>query len=470
MLTYCVQYQSRSIPSSERLDDLHGRSQALNDSHCLRGIIVPNPKENVTLASDNAYRVQSAGRESTPEQILPSIEQPYQVTEARNPFKQQSGGALPHVSQSVSRDGNRGDWKSPVARVLPNSDLDLGRKRRFEVERAFPSPYSQSNVTTGTVLVPIEEYNERHDKEARFVDWEHHHDHVAYGAPEQLGYHHLIAKSKWHDPRNAVEYSDHMEDPPRLVGAPAGRYQRPPHLQIHLKRGAAGVRSASPICLKSTISDSSVFPVSRDDQSTKHGVSNHVLLTRSENHLSKKGYVQQASTLNTFRDVPATVRDLPRQLDTQVTTCYTRSSGNPRNIDDPWVERNDPSRVYIEPRSASRGGMDKASLSVGENEEPYQRHSQYIVEPSAIIRDSHHYSELPLRTRQDDDKAHITDFGTDGLYGRSSSPSGLRHQNIFRYVPLLPQLEMLLRYTILTNQVRARECPACRIGLQSVPK
>ena len=434
VLTYCVQHQSRSIPSSVTLDDLHGRSQAMNNSHRLKGIMGPDSKRNVTLASDNAYRVQSAGREFSPEQILPSIEQPSQVMEARNPFQQRSGGALHHVSQSVSRDDDHGDWKSPVNRVLAGSNLDMGRKRRFEVEGAFPSPYSQSNVTTGTVLIPIEEYNERHGKEARFFDPEHHHNHVAYGAPEQRGHHDLKAETKWHDPQNAVEYSNRIEDPPRLVGAPAGHYQRPPHLQIQLKRGAVGVRSSSPICLKSTISDSSVFPISKDDQSTKHGVPNHALLTLSDNHLSENGYVQQVSALNTLRDVPATVRDLPSQQDTQVTTRYTHSSGHPRYIDDPWVERNDPGRAYNEPRPASGGGTENASLSMGETKGSYQRHSQYLVEPGAIIHDLHHYTELPLRTRQNDDKAHITDFRPDLIYGRSPSPSSPRHQNIFRYV------------------------------------
>lgn len=432
MLTYCAQHQSRSIPSSERLDDLYGRSQALNNSHRPRGMMVPNPKGNVTLASDKAYRVQSAGREFSPEQILPSIEKPCQVMEARNPFQQRSGGALHHVSQSMSRDGEHGDWKSPVARVLASSDLDMGRKRRFEVEGALPSPYNQSNVTTGTVLIPIEKYNERHGKEARFFDSEHHPGHVA---PEQRGYHHL-AESKWHDPLNAVEYSDRIEDPPRLVRASAGHYQRPPHLQIQLQRGAAGVRSASPTCLKSTISNSSMFPISKDDQSTKHGVPNHVFLTRSDKNLPENGYVQQApaSALDTLRDVPTTVRDLPRQLDTQATTSYTHNSGHPRYTDDPWVERNDPSRAYFEPRPTSHGGMDNASLSMRENQEPYHRHPQHLVEPGAIIRDLHHYTELPLRTRQDDDQAHIPDFRPDDHYGRNSSPSGLRHQNILRYV------------------------------------
>ena len=436
-LTYFVQHQSRPIPSSERLDDLHGRSQALNDSHRLRGMMVPNPEGNVTLASDNAYRVQSAGREFSPEQVLPSIEQPCQVMEARNPFQQRSGGPLHHASQSMSRDGEHGDWKPPVARVLANTDLDMGRKRRFEVEGALPSPYNQSNVTAGTVLIPIEKYNEKHGKEARFFDSEHHPSHAAaYGAPEQRGYHHLAAESKWHDPRNAVEYSDRIEDPPRLVRAPAGHYQRPPHLQIQLQRGAASVRSASPICLKSTISNSSMFPISKDDQSTQQGVPNHALLTRSDKNLSENGYVQQApaSVLDTLRDVPATVRDLPRQLDTQVRTSYTHDSGHPRYTDDLWIERNDPSRVYIEPRPTSHGGMDNASLSMRENQEPYARHPQHLVEPGAIIRDLHHYTELPLRTRQHDDKAHMTDFRPDDHYGRSSSQSGLRYQNNFRYV------------------------------------
>ncbi|KAL8793473.1 MAG: hypothetical protein Q9195_003956 [Heterodermia aff. obscurata] len=424
------QHKSRSIPSSQRPDDLHGRSQALNNSHRLRDTMEPNPKGNVTLASDNAYRVQSAGREFSPEQILPSIEQPCQVIEARNPFRQRSGEA----PQSVSREGDHGDWKSPVAQALASSDLDTGRKRRFEVEEALPSPYNQSNVTTGTMLIPLEEYNERYGKEARFYDSEHHHNHVAYGAPEQRGYHHLTAETEWHDPRGAVKYSDRIEDPPKLVEAPAGRYQRPPHLQIQLKRGASGVRSASPICLKSTISNSSVFPISEDDQSRMHGAPNHASLTRSNHNSSENGYVQRASALNTLRDVPAAVRDLPRQLETQVTASYPHGSGHPRYPDDPWAERNDPNRAYIEPRPASRGGMDNASQSMRENQESYQTHSQFLVEPGAIIRDAHHHTELPLRTRQTDDRAHISDFHPDALYGGSSSPSGFRHQNMLRYV------------------------------------
>ena len=418
--------------------------------------MVPNSKENLTLSRDNPSRVQSAGREFSPEQILPSIEQPCQVTEARNQFQQRSGaasgGALHHVSQSMSRNGDHSHWNSPVARALASSDLDMGRKRKFEVEGAPPSTYNQSNVTTGTVLIPIEEYNERHGKEARIFDSEHHRNHVAYGAPEQPSYHHLTAESKWHDPRNAMEYSDRIEDLPRLVGAPAGHYQRPPHLQIQLNRGAAGVRSPSPIFLKSTISDSSVFPISKDDQSTKHGIPNHALLTRSDNKLPENGYVPQESALNTLRDLPATVRDLPRQLDTQVTTRYIHSSGHPRYSDDPWDERNEPSRAYIEPRPASPGGMDNASLPMGENQESYQRHSQYLVESGTIIRDSYHYAELPLRTRQNDDNAHITDFRRDGIYGRSSSPSCLRDQSMFRYVAPSSSLKLLQRFRILFAQ------------------
>ena len=438
MLTYCVQDKSRSILSSERLDDLHGRSQALNNSHRLGGVVAPTPKGNVTLASDNTYRVQSAGREFSPEQILPSIEQPYQVIEARNPFQQRSDGALHHVSQNINREGDHGDWNSPVARMPAISEPDMGRKRRFEVEGAFPSPSNQSNVTTGTVLIPIEEYNERYGREPRFFGSEHHHNHAAYGAPEQRGYHHLTAESKWHNPQNAVEYSDRIEGPPRLVGAPAGHHQRPPHLQIQLTRSAAGVRSASPIYLKSTISDSSVFPIFKDDQSAKHRVPNHTLLTRSDNNLPENGYVQRASAINTLRDVPTTVRDLPRQLERQLTTSYTHSPGHPRYADDPWVEGNSPSRAYIEPRPVSRGGVDNGSLSMRENQESYQRHSQHLVEPGAIRRDLHHYTELPLRTRQNDDKTRTTDFRPDGLYGRNSSPSGLRHQDSFRYVALSP--------------------------------
>ena len=416
----------------------------------------------MTSASDNAYRVQSAGREFSPEQILPSIEQPCQVMEARNPFQQRSGGASHHISQSESRDGEHGDWKSPVARVFASSDLEMGRKRRFEVEGALPSPYNQSNVATGTVLIPIEKYDESHRKDPRFFNSEHHHNHVAYDAPGQRGYHHLTAESKWHDPRNAVEYSDRIEDPPRLVAAPAGHYPRPPHLQIQLKRGATGVRSASPTCLKSTISNSSISPISKDDQLTKHGVPNHALLTRSDYNFSENRHVQQApaSALNTFPDMSATVRDLPRQMDTQVTTSYTHSSGPPRYFDDPWVERNDPSRARMEPRPTSRGEMDIASPSMRENQESYQRHPQHLVEPGAIARDLHHYTELPLRTRQDDDKAHNTDFRPDLFYGRSSSPSGLRHGNIFRYVAsssnfnCCSDLEFLLQDT---NKSRSSE-------------
>lgn len=396
---------------------------------------VTNPHGTVTTRNDNAYHARSLETKLPPEQILPSIEQPFQKLRTRNYFQELNGGGIHNGSPSVTRNIGQDGWRLPVTRAPASSNPDVGRKRRRDNEGPLPPSYSSSKIAAGTVLIPLEGYNERQDEGARNRDFQHNHTPAAYRTQELPGRYPVITQAlDLHKIGIAEDHSGRLQSLLGPMRGPDGQYQRLPHMQVQLNPGAAGFRSVSPINLTSSQSDYYASPRSQPNHVSAHKASRNPSLIRNSNNFVEDGYAPQPSIYDQVFDAPADSRAMPKQPEIADMAIYNRHLGSSRSADDLWVGRDNTDRAYSESRPASRGRIAR------ETKEPGGTHLQHSVGPGILAGHGHHYTELPLRNLASNDQAGIDSFRPVGSYDKGPLPPRLRQEEIYRYVISFPSL------------------------------
>lgn len=371
--------------------------------------------ETVNSASDHARRGLRSHPQHHSEQILPSIEQLYRDFDGPNPF--QSEYRRPPSRSLIRHSGQNGPeissaWDPAI------SDPGTGKKQEHAVNGAIPSPYSASQ-TAGTVLIPLEEYNERHRRHVQVLNAGRDNNIVRSGSEEYRGSPHNA-----HDSASTVAYSSHVRSPQRTSRGPDERYQRPPHLQVQLHPGPPGLPSASPCVLRSPQSDTFTFFPSPHDKSIVYGASGPPSLTRNSSAILDNGFWEKVPTNNIQIYGPTAVRVPQKQPGLQGTTRYTRSPDAPLYNDDPFRERDRMGLSYPKWRPSPRvAELWRQDLGTKEHQSaPPQR----VVDSHAVTHGPQPYQYLPVRSHQE---------GRQAFTKKSNTP------NTHEEIPLFPSYE-----------------------------
>ena len=304
--------------------------------------------ETMTSASDNSRRALDPHLQHHSEQILPSIEQPYLDFDRRHPFQQRMGEYRhPPSHGSIHLSGQKGSelssaWDPAI------SDPGTWKKQGTELVGAFSSPYSGSQAA-GTVLIPLEEYDERHRRQIQDLNAGQDHNSVLSDSDEYRGSHHTA-----NDSASTVAYSSHVWSPQRTVRGPEERHQRPPHLQVQLRQVAPGLRSASPYVVRSSKSDSLTFSSSPLDQSVAYGGSCRPSLTRNSSAILDGGFRERVPINNVQAHAPTAARIHQKQPALHGTASYTHNPDAPKYDDDPFRERDIMGLAYPRRRPSPR--------------------------------------------------------------------------------------------------------------------
>lgn len=441
-----------------------------------------NSKEKVNLMSNKPYHIRSPEMRFPAEQILPSIERPFQVMEVRNEVQERGSAPGHFTSHSVPRSGGEYDWNSPMVPVTASSDPDKGRKRRLETEGIFHSSYSQNKATPGTVLIPLREYNGRDGTEAKVLGTEHGRNLFAFGAQEQCG-HRALAREhqEMQDSGIALEYPRRIRSPQGPTQGPNDHYQRPAHLQIQLKAGTGAFPNASPIPPKYFQSDSHAFPKFQNHQSSFYEAPSHAFLTHNDDGILENGRTRPTSVHDKEFDGPTVARELPDQPDLLEMTGYTHDSGSRRYIDNSRGASNSRGHSYTGSKPAPCAPMDNEPWVVHGNRKLYPGQTQHLMDSGEDLRGGSQYTQLPFRNRR---VAYLDQ--TDGNrvnepYSNTPSQLSNEHQELYLYVASsLSSIITFLasRCALLIRQGHARESrmrptgpqPVLRCSLTSLTK
>ena len=409
-----------------------------------------NAKENVNLMSNKTYHIRSTEMKFAAEQILPSIERPFQVMEARNPDQERGSGRGHFASHSVPRSGGEHEWTSPIVPVTASSDPDKGRKRRLETEEIFHSSYSQNKATPGTVLIPLREYNGRDGTEAKVLGTEHGRNLFAFGAQEQSG-HCAFAREhpEMQDSGIALEYPRHIRSPQ----GPNDQYQRPAHLQIQLKSGTGPLPNASPKLPKYFQSDPHAFPKFQSHQSSFHEAPSHAFVNHNDDGFLENGRTRPTSVRDKGFDGLTVARELPDQPEM---TGYTHDSGPHRYIDNSQGASNSRGYSYTGSKPAPCASMDNEPWGVHGNRKLYQGQTQHLTNSGEDIRFGSHYTQLPFRNRRVDYLDQTDGSRVNEPYRNTPSQLSNGHQEHYLYVASSPSFSYYFSSFLLRSANKAR--------------
>lgn len=385
--------------------------------------------------SNKSYQIRPSEVKFPAEQILPSIERPFQAMEVRNPFPERSSGNNHSNSQSVPRNGGEYDWISPIASVTASSEPDKGRKRRIETEGDFHSSYSQNKPTPGTVLIPLHEYSGRNGTEAKVLSTEYGRDIFAFGAQEQYG-HRALAREHldMDDSGVALDYSRRIRSPQGPTQGPSGQYQRPPHLQIQLKPGARAFPTTSPIPLESSHSDSHAFPKIPNDQSSFYEAPSHAVLTHNDDVYLENRRMRPTSVRDKEFDRPTVVGKLPDRPQLLEMTGYTHDSGSLSYNNDSRGASNSLGYSYTGSKLTPFAPVDNEQWVVDGNRKFYPSQRQHLMDSGEDIRGSSQYTQLPFRNRRVEYQDPNNGNWVNEAYSNTSSQLSIGHQEDYLYV------------------------------------
>lgn len=394
-----------------------------------------NAKENVNVLSNRSYHIRSPEMKFPAEQILPSIERPFQVMEGHDEIKRRGSGPGHFTSHSVPRSGGEYGWNSPMIPVTASSDPDKGRKRRLETEGILHSSSNRNKATPGTVLIPLREYNGRDGTEVKALGTEHGRNLFAFGAQEQYG-HRALAREhpEMQDSGIAPEYPRRIRSPQGHAQGPNDQYQRPAHLQIQLKAGTGAFSNASPIPPNYFQSDSHAFPKFQSHQSSFYEAPSHAYLTHNDDGFLENGRTRPTSVRDKEFDGLAVAREPPHQPDQLEMTGYTHDSGSHRYIDNSRGASDSRGYPYTGSKPAPCAPMDNGPWVVHGNRKIYPGQTQHLMDSGEDIRGGSQYAQLPLRDRGVAYLDQIDGNRVNEPYSNTPSQLSNGHQEHYLYV------------------------------------
>ena len=355
--------------------------------------------EDMDVTSERPRQTRRPHIEHHSDQILPSIEQPSDCHNVRNPFQQRTSedqNAGPNRINSYAESTN------PSARVPVNSYTDTGKKHGLEGERAYASLYNHGQAATGTVLIPLEEYHQRHSGQAQVPDAGQAQTLVLpsaegnYGSPYRVKDGSSLRKSPV-----TPAYAGHTWSPQQSMLRPTGQHQRPPHLQVQLHPrtpDVVDVRRSSPYAFHIPQSDSLTSPTSQLDRVVAHRASGRPFLTHTSNVSIGSEFRERDPTGNVLVYTPTAARVEQDTFELRRRGSYTNHNSAPNHSNNPFQERNTSRYSYSKPGPAI--GVADPWKKASNTQEPHLDSPRHILETRPMAQNTQQDPFLPFRSRQ----------------------------------------------------------------------
>lgn len=357
------------------------------------------------LADVTSERPRQARRPHTEhhsDQILPSIEQASDCHNVRNPFQQRRGENQNAGPNRINSYAEQHESTNPSVRVPVNSYTDTGKKHGLEDGRPYASPYNHGQAATGTVLIPLEEYHQRHRRQAQVPDAGQDHPLGFPRAEENNGSPYRVkdGASLRKSPVTPA-YVGHTWSPQQNMLWPTGQHQRPPHLQVQLHTRAqdvVDVRRSSPYAFHIPHSDSLTSPTSQLDRAVAHRASGRPFLTRTSSVSMGSELRERDPTGNVLVYAPKAARveqdafELPRRA------SYTNHNSASNDNNNPFQDRISSHYSYSQPGPAM--GVADPWGKFSNTQEPHLETPQHLLEVRPVAHSTQQDPFLPFRSRQ----------------------------------------------------------------------
>ena len=395
--------------------------------------------------SERPHQARRSHTEHHSDQILPSIEQPSDWHKARNPLQQRRSENQNPGPNRINSYAEQYESINPSARFPVNAYTDTGKEHGLEGERAYASQYNHGQAVTGTVLIPLEEYHQRHRRQAQVAD---------AGQARTLG---LPSAEENHGSPYRVKdgsslrkspvtpaYAGHIWNPQENMLRPTGQHQRPPHLQVQLHSGApavADVRRASPYTFQIPQSDSLTSPTSRLNGIVPHRASDHPFMTRTSSVSIGSEFRERDPTGNVLVFAPTAAHAEQDALELRRRASYTDHNNISNGRNNPFQDRNISYHSYSKSRPTI-GGVDPWEKAL-DTQQPHLDSPQHRLETRLVAHSTQEDPFLPIRSRQPDIQPLERDLPPHNPHGKPLCTPSYQPRNNLRYATCCHSLTYL---------------------------
>ena len=359
--------------------------------------------EDMYVTSERPRQAQKPHTEHHSDQILPSIEQPSDWHNVRNPFQQGRSENQNAGPNRINSYAEQYESMTPSARVPVNAYTDTGKKQGLEGERAYASQYNHGQAVTGKVLIPLEEYHQRHRRQAQIPDGG---EALTLGLPSAEENHgspyRVKDRSSLRKSPITPPYASHTWKPQENMLRPTGQHQRRPHLQIQLHSGAPAmvdVRRTSPYAAFQTPqSDSLTSPTSQLNRGVAHRVSGSSFLSRTSSVSIGSEFRERDPTDNVLVYAPKAARVEQDAFELRRRASYINHNSTSNDSINPFQDTNTSYHSYPKPGPAIgvTGSWEKALNT----QQSYLKSPQNRLETRLVAHSTQEDPFLPFRSRQ----------------------------------------------------------------------
>ena len=389
------------------------------------------------VTSERPHHARRPHTEYHADQILPSIEQSSGSHHARNSIQQRriedQNASLNRLNSYAEQD----DSSNPSARVPVNpNSTEIAKKHGLEGGRMYPSPYNHGEAAVGTVLIPLEEYHQRHRRQAQATVAGQNHTLGLPSAEGNSGSLHCTTKgSSLRSSPIIPAYTGHIWSPQRSMQAPTGQHQRPPHLQVQLHSGTpsvVGVQRSSSHAFHIPQSDSLTSPTSRLDRTVAPGASGRPFLTRTSGVSMNSDFRERDSTGNVMVYAPTAVSVEQDPFELRRRASYTNHNSVTNDSSNPFQERNISHYSFSRPGPAI-GVTDPWERPIN-TQEPHLESPQYLLDTRPVAHSTPQHPFLPLRSRQTVFRPSEQSLPSHDTPGKPPITPSYQPRDILRYV------------------------------------
>ena len=320
--------------------------------------------DNVNPTSDNPFLTRGLDRRCEAEKILPSIEHPFR--DIGNPFKDRGTENNRHAFLNSIHYAEHDGQGLSAAREPTNSKSNAEYKQQLGSDQALSSPYNRNQAAARTMLIPLEEYEQRNRDAFQVQDTGLPYSYIR-GSPQARADHghetakHLIG----HISPGTITYPNRAWSPQSSTQGPGRKHQHKPHLQIQLTPRASAPSGASS------------FSVSSPQHTSHIQSAAHLNDVQSDSPLAGNRFAfvenERGPNVDTGTSIPCTRRpfgSVPKQYMLQSASDNPNSSKSanntrsPRDTDaqKPWQEipaMQEPKQAQLQRITEFRGTVDE---------------------------------------------------------------------------------------------------------------